>query len=516
MRETKILILALAATLGAWRGVAAAPAAERPVASPATKAVGGRAVVITLDGEVDEYTKSLLFRRFDKARALGADTVILEIDTYGGLVTSSLDISRFLKRQNDLHIIGFVHDKAISGGAMIALACDELVMSPGATIGDAAPISIAPGGQLVGLGPAERAKAESPLLADFYDSAVRNHHEPLLAEAMVSVGRVVYWLESPTGERRFVDDHGYTALTKDGWKPVAGVPAPLDGGETLLTLGTDLATRVGLADAVAPGPDALASARGYQIIADLSPDGGEKFVEFLGNSVVRGVLIAVFLLSLYIGLHAPGHGAAEAVALISLGVLVGVPLLTGYAQWWEILAIFVGLALLAFEIFVIPGFGVARISGIVLLFGGLVMTFVGNAPGLPGLWQLPQIRDGVRTGVTAVLGGLAATVLLGSMIRRFLPRIPVFRRLILSPAGASATVIAPGTDPNDVWPFSGTVGVATTPLKPGGAADFPYADERKETAVVSDSGYVEVGTKVAVIEARGNRVVVRPIGRASV
>jgi len=76
--------------------------------------------------------------------------------------------------------------------------------------------------------------------------------------------------------------------------------------------------------------------------------------------------------------------------------------------------------------------------------------------------------------------------------------------------------VAPGTDPNDVWPFAGTVGLAVSPLKPGGSAEFPYADERKATAVVSDSGYVEAGTRVAVIEARGNRVVVRPIGRAAV
>ena len=78
---------------------------------------------------------------------------------------------------------------------------------------------------------------------------------------------------------------------------------------------------------------------------------------------------------------------------------------------------------------------------------------------------------------------------------------------------AAAVPTAPGVDPNDVWPFAGTVGVATTPLKPGGSAEFPYADDRRKTAVVSDSGYVEAGTKLAVIEARGNRVVVRPIGR---
>jgi membrane-bound serine protease (ClpP class) len=261
--------------------------------------------------------------------------------------------------------------------------------------------------------------------------------------------------------------------------------------------------------------DALASARGYQVRALAVADGpGERFIGIVGSTPARGVLIVVFLMSLYIALHAPGHGAAEAVALASLGLLVGVPLLTGYAQWWEILAVVVGLTLLAFEIFVIPGFGVAGISGIVLLFGGLVMTFV-REPSLADLWRLPEAREGLRTGIFTVVGGVAVTAVLASFVRRFLPRVPIFNRLILATPAGPARPIAPGIDPNDVWPFSGTVGVATTNLKPGGSAEFPYADDRRKTAVVSDAGFVEAGTKVAVIEVRGNRVVVRPIGRSA-
>jgi membrane-bound serine protease (ClpP class) len=510
MREWKHAILAIAAL------VLSAAISHRAFAAEATTSPSSPklAVVVTVEGRIDEYAKAEMERRFDKARALGADTVVLRIDTYGGLVTSALDMSRFIKRQHDLHVIGFVHDKAISAGAMIALACVELVMAPDAVIGDAAPISVTPGGSVVGLGPAERAKIESPLLADFYDSAVKNHHDPLLAEAMVAVGRVVYWVQNGAGDRRFVDEDAYQALAKDEWKPVEGVRSPIDRADTLLTLDTDTATKIGLASQGAGSADALASARGYQVLADLSPGTGEKFVEFLGGNWVRAVLLVVFLLSLYIGLHAPGHGVAEAFALASLGLLVGVPLMTGYAQWWEILAVMVGLTLLAFEIFVIPGFGVAGIAGIVLLFGGLVMTFVGNTPGLPGVWQLPQVREGLRTGIFTVIGGVAVTALLGSLIRRYLPRVPIFNRLILA-APAGKVAVAPGIDPNDVWPFSGTVGVATTNLKPGGSAEFPYADDRRKTAVVSDSGYVEAGTKVAVIEVRGTRVVVRAIGRSA-
>jgi hypothetical protein len=77
---------------------------------------------------------------------------------------------------------------------------------------------------------------------------------------------------------------------------------------------------------------------------------------------------------------------------------------------------------------------------------------------------------------------------------------------------SDGVAVAPGlADPSDVWPFAGTVGIATTDLKPGGEAEFPYADDRRATSVVSDSGFVEAGTKVTVREARRFRVVVRPV-----
>ena len=513
------LLIILAASPRLFAADPAVPAVTTPPATAPSDAAATHsntgAVVITVDGQIDDYTRDKMFRRFDQARALGAKSVILQINTYGGLVTAGLDMSRFLKAQNDLHVIAYVHDKAISAGAMIALACDEIVMSPSATIGDAAPISISASGQLQGLGAAERAKAESPILADFRESAERHGYSPLLAEAMVAVGRVVYWVEGPAGERQFVGEREYNKLTGEGWKAVAGAPSPVDSAETLLTVHTALATKLGLAKGQATTAETLAAERGLQIAADLSPGGGEKFIELLGGGIARTVLLVVFLLSLYIAMHTPGHGMAEAVAAISLCVLVGVPLLTGYAQWWEIIAIFVGMILLALEIFVIPGFGFAGIAGTVLLLGGLIMTFVGNGPGMPGIWKLPSIQQGLRTGLTSVIVGLLCSLVLAAWLRRYLPKIPFFNRLILTATSGGTTDPRPAgvalQDPNDVWPFAGTVGVATTDLKPGGEAQFPYADDRRATSVVSDSGYVEAGTKIVVREARRFRVVVRPV-----
>ena len=115
------------------------------------------------------------------------------------------------------------------------------------------------------------------------------------------------------------------------------------------------------------------------------------------------VLIVLFAQFVYAALHAPGHGLAEAMAVLTLAMLVGVPLLTGYAQWWEIVVLLVGVALLALEIFVIPGFGVTGVLGILAILFALIMTFVGKEPAGPGF--LPQLEGtwiNIRNGLAMV------------------------------------------------------------------------------------------------------------------
>jgi membrane-bound serine protease (ClpP class) len=485
-------------------------------AQPATTQSATTAVVIPLRGEIDDFNRDNLFKRFDEAKRLGAHTIILQIDTYGGLVTAGLDISRFLKRQSDVHVIAFVADKAISAGAMIALSCDEIVMQPGAVIGDCAPIVFSTNGGLESMGAAERAKAESPILADFRDSAARNGYDPLLAEAMVSVGRAVYWVEDSQEHRRFVGPEEYAKLTADNaWKPVAGAPNPVDAPDTLLTVHADLATKLGLSKGIASAAQSLATQRGLQIVSTLDSGAGERFVGMLSSAGVRAILLIIFLQSLYLALHIPGHGAPEAVAVVSLGLLLGIPLLTGYAQWWEILIIFAGLALLAFEIFVFPGHFVSGIVGAIMVLGGLVMTFVPKEPGnLPGL--LPSLSgtwSALQQGLLVVTGGLACSLFLWFWLNRYLPKLPYFNRLILNTTVGSTEDPLAATQRVAGWPLIGAVGRAVTDLRPGGAAEFfdDAISDRRITDVISDSGYVRGGSDVVVREVEGTRVVVRAV-----
>jgi membrane-bound serine protease (ClpP class) len=271
---------------------------------------------------------------------------------------------------------------------------------------------------------------------------------------------------------------------------------------------------LGLSRGTANSAEALASQRGYTVVADLSPGFADSAVRMLASPEARFLTLVVFLLALYISLHAPGHGAAEAVAIVALAVLVGVPLLTGYAQWWEVAMILVGLGLCAFEILVFPGHGVSLVVGSVMMVFGFLATFIGRVPAGSPLWQ--SVMPGLETGIAVVVGALATTMVASIYLRRFLPRIPFFKGLILTAtSGGAATAAAddlPTRPGDDTWPFVGTVGIAVTDLRPGGSVKFPFGADSRPAAVVSASGFITAGTKVVVQEARGNRVVVRVVG----
>jgi membrane-bound serine protease (ClpP class) len=502
--------------------LAGTPALASPASAPATQpalapAVGGSVAVVRLEGQVDDYNRDRLFQHFDRARAAGATTIILEIDTYGGLVTSGLDISRYLKNQTDLHVIAFVNSKAISAGAMIAMACDEIVMTPSGTLGDCAPIQVSETQGVVPMGATERQKSESPILADFKESARRNGHDPLLACAMVSLPYSVHWVTDADGHRKFVDDAEYKTLTAGGqWKPVPGVSDPIDSDQSLLTVHTAEAVQYGLCHGTARSADDLAAQRGMTVVARYQHGFGDLIIKLLSSGGAKAIFLIIFINALFVSLKTPGSGSAEAICMLSLGLLIGLPLLTGYAQWWEIVMVMAGIGLIAFEIFVFPGHLVSLVLGALMVAAGILLTFLGDFWTIPGGWSLPGTQSSLEHGLFVSVGGLAGGLLVFNYLRRFMPKLPYFNRLILTAtsggAGVAPSAVNAPFSPSDRWPFVGTTGVAVSELKPGGTARFPYAADVRSTSVVSESGFVEPGTKVIVREVQGNRVVVRAIG----
>ena len=529
MRTSLVFAVVLIGSLVAWAQPESAPATlpttvpttmplveapALPATQPASRAVplaGTKAVVVQVNGAIDDFTTLHLKKRFEEAKKHGAKVIVVSMNTPGGGVGAALDISRFLRSQDDVYVVAYVDEEAYSAGSLISVACDQIVMQRGAFIGDCAPIAIGNDGGLMEIKGAERAKMESPILADFYASATRNGHDPLMLESMVAYTRVVHYLQSPGGENRFVSGENSNKLKSEGWTTVSGVPDPLDGPDSLLTIDSEIAQRVGLSRGSYSSVEEFLSEQGWPLQATLVPTAGEKLVAFLGSSAVQGIMMTVFLLSLYLSFNTPGHGAPEAVAMISLAMIVGVPMMTGHASWLELVLILGGVALLAVELFIVPGVGFFGLGGAGMLLLGLLLTFVPAEPvEMPGvLPQLPQTWDALKRGIITMSIALTVSILLWLWISRYIKSVPYFNRMILAETSGSVTS---NEEPAAIgWPAVGAIGKAVSDLRPGGQASFfdvATADARLAD-VVSESGFVRAGEDVIVKHVDGNRVAVK-------
>jgi membrane-bound serine protease (ClpP class) len=505
--------------------IACGSLAAAPTTSSTAPSVGAVAAIVTIEDEINDVTFASLKRRVDDVRAAGAKVLILEMDTPGGLVSSAMDICNYLKNITDLKTIAWVKPSAYSAGAMISLSCNEVVMTSASRIGDCAPIVFSPTDGLVELGKTERAKAESPILKEFRDSAHRNHYDPLLCEAMVRQGSEIWWIERVSDKtRKFVlkaDKETHLTDKKDPWRVIekmwdpvlkedVQVRQPIVEDRDLLTLTQSEALAYGFAKAIISNEEELTKHYGFSSsILRLTPNWAEITSDFLSSPLIRGILMMLIALGVYAEFNAPGHFVGAGVALVALIFFLGAPYLTGLADVWEILLVFIGVILLGVEIFVIPGFGVAGIAGILFILVGFIATFVPSEPGPLVIPRLPGTWLGLQTGLQVVFGGLGAAIFGMWILNKYLPSMPGARHLFLTPlpspsTGGAVTTTSAAT-PNAGALARGDIGETITRLRPAGKALFGG----RRVDVITQGQMVDDGRAVEVIEVAGNRVVVR-------
>ena len=494
--------------------------------APRTQA---EAVIIPIRGEINDVLWRSIQRRVDEARAMGAKTIIFEMHTPGGLVTSALEISKLIKKlpADGIATVAWVRDHAYSAGALISLATQKIVMSSRSSIGDCAPIMIAPGGGPQELGKTERAKAESPVLEEFRDSATRNGYDWLLCRAMVTVATEVWWIENTlTHERRFVETAGKKKLIDDvepderQWKlveefadplrpdgPPRKVSQPIDSAESLLTLNQSEAVAFGLAIGIADNEAELADLLGLRLEPlRLEINNWEKVATWLSSPMVRGILFIIMLMGAYMEFQNPGLIVPGVTALIALVIFLGAPYLAGLADIWTFVVLLIGLVLLAIEIFVLPGFGIAGILGILLIAIAFIGSFVPPEPGAPpfGWPTLQGTWDALKAAIVTLAASTIVAIFGIALLAKYLPQTPLARRLVLDNPPAPAPVAA--TDPRELIRV-GDVGEVIAPLRPAGQARFG----QEVVDVQSQGQYIEHGTRVVVIRKEGMNVVVRPL-----
>jgi membrane-bound serine protease (ClpP class) len=529
-------------------------AAGKPAAATAVPAYrqATTVAVLTVHGAIDGITLRSLERRVRQARADGADAIVFDIDTPGGALDATLDICHLIRTEAPANTVAWINPKAYSAGTIIALACREIVVAPASAFGDAAPIS--PFGPIP---TAERAKVESPLLAEVIHSARANHYDEKLVEAFIGVGVELWMIENTnTGERAFVDRQEYDTLFGEdppaqltpvapppgmqtpppvrpwfmpsettGAEPIdpelirqqieleQSRPSPRDqltaadrdewtlvrqvvSNDRLLVLKPPQAVEYGLAAARVANDDQLKAYFGAQTLERYPATWSESLAQFLINPIVRGVLLVIFVICLLVELAAPGLGVFGATAGLSLLIVIGAPWLAGMAQWWEILLIVVGLGLIAMELFIIPGFGVPGVGGAACVLVGLVGTFVSDD------LTTPAGRSDLVAGLTATFTALLAAGIASWLLFRQIETLPVLGRFILKAqvgqpqggaTGGPGLLEAIGGGEQPLE--TGSVGVAETDLRPAGRADI----DGRLVDVKSVGAYIDRGTRVRVV-----------------
>jgi len=431
-----------------------------PFASPLAQEKRPVVYVAPIEGIIDLGLAPFVQRVLDEVADAGAAAVVLEINTFGGRVDAAVQIRDALLNAR-VRTVAFVNKRAISAGALIALAAEELVMAGGGTIGAATPVQLGQPGTAAK--PAEE-KTVSYVRKEFRATAESRKRPPLLAEAMVDAD--------------------------------VEIPGVIEKGK-LLTLTTEEALKHKLADFRA---DTMESALeqlglGGAELRRASPNWAENLVRFLTHPVVSSLLITLGMLGIILALRTGGFGVTGGVGVASLALFFWGHWLVQLAGWEELLLAGIGVILLALEILVIPGFGFAGVLGIVAILAALVLSLVGTGDRS----EIILMAAG-RVGFSLLIALIASLVLL-----RFLPRLPFGRRLILETGLGSGHNYGSAPDSDRRW--LGKKGRASSTLRPAGVAEI----EGERVDVVSDGELIDAGQLIEVTRVDGNRIVVRQV-----
>lgn len=448
--------------------------------------------VIPVSGNVEPGMAAFLKRAF---RDISDDTeslVVIEMDTFGGRVDSALDMVDTLLNVSKSKTIAFVANKAISAGALIALACNELVMKKNTTIGDCAPITYSEQGpKMMG------EKFQSPLRAKFRTLAKRNGYPVKLAESMVTAEMEVYEVKM-AGKTRYMDSREFEELSPEEKKRVQSKRTVVAKGE-LLTMDDAEAHELGFSRMSVSNMDEMLQKMGitdYELIR-IQETWSETLVRFIGS--IAPILMMIGLAALYIEIKAPGFGLPGLVGITCLALVFLNQYLVGLADYTELLFIMTGMVLLGFELFVTPGFGVAGFLGLICISLGMTLgfqDFVIPDPSLP--WQ----KELLINNITQVLGAFLCAFVLSLIFLQYI--FPKLSKIIKGPY-LDATLETAHADSREAGAVSvGNTGIVMTSLRPSGKVKI----NGEVFDVVTQGEFMNKGTLVKVMEIKGNRIIV--------
>lgn len=398
-----------------------------------------------------------------------ADMVILHINTYGGEVVYA-DSIRTAILNCPIKTVAFIDNNAASAGALISIACDKIYMRPGGSIGAATVVN----------------GADGSAMPDKYQSYMRaTMRATAESHGKDSLG---IWLRDPRIAEAMVDESiEIDNISKSG---------------KILTFTTEEAIKNRYCEGTAENIDDVITAEGYDVnnctITEFNPSTMDNMMGWLTNSALRGILIMLIIGGIYFELQSPGIGFPLAIA-VTATLLYFAPLyIEGVAAYWEIGLFLVGIILLILELFVIPGFGIAGISGILAIITSLIFSMLDNDFFNFERVDIPDVNESLLTVMIGLILGFVAVIWISHKIGSK----GVWRKLSLKTeqTGSDGYV---GVPVIEISPE--TTGTVSTDLRPSGKVDI---DGRLYDAVAIFGEYIPKGTTVKVIKTEAGRVYV--------
>jgi membrane-bound serine protease (ClpP class) len=409
-----------------------------------------------IEDEIDLGLAPYVKRVVSDAEKNNADAIIFKINTFGGRVDAATQIKDAII-STEVLTISFINNRAISAGSLIALSCKKIAMAPGSSIGATTVVDQT--------GQKQAEKYQSYMRSEMRATAERNGRRTDIAEGMVDE-RVV-------------------------------VPGLVDSTQ-LITLTSEEALQYGITDTLVNNIDEVLAAfnlEGSEIYI-LEQNWAEGVVRFLNNAIISSILIMIGFFGLLAEIKSPGWGVPGTAGLIALALFFGSAYILDLASAIEIIMFVLGVALILVEVFVIPGFGIAGVSGIILIIASLFLSLIGSDPVLD--------FEGVSVAIIQLSVALLGAIVLVFVMAKYLPKTNIFKKFVLSDAEKTNKGFSSHATSKDLV---GAEGIALTDLRPSGTAEI----NGKKVDVVTESEYVEKGKHLKVITVEGIRVVVKPI-----
>ena len=421
---------------------------------------GKEVLVLEIRAEIDPRMSRYVELALAEASRREADAVIVDMDTYGGAVDDA-DKIRTMLLEYEKPVFVYINKNAASAGALISIACDSIYMEAGSNIGAATVVT--------GDGKAAPDKYQSYMRSMMRSTAEANGRDPSLAEQMVD------------------ENLSFDTLIKKG---------------KVLTLTTSEAIEKGFCEGQVDGLDDVLLRTGFKeaSVFRYKLDWDDRIIAFFLNPFISSILVLIIIGGIYYELQTPGIGFPLAASVIAAVLYFTPYYLNGLAANWEILLFFIGLVLLGLEVFVIPGFGIAGISGLVLCSASLVLVMLNNND-----FDFSFVDSGrVLTALLVLCSGLFGGALLLFFGGMSLANSPFMRKVSLQSTQASGE----GFTSNQLSSaMIGKRGIAETSLRPSGKVSI----EGEFYDAYSRGEYIEKGTQIEVIEMGSNSLKVKSV-----